>query len=67
MICGDLHWLCVWAFSGDNALFVHQHLSEGAHFLSDLFFCVPEDMKDMKDTTVSEGTQTLMDSDPQLQ
>lgn len=37
-----LHGLCVGAFSGDNAFFVHKHLSESAHFLPNLFLCVPE-------------------------
>lgn len=43
LMFGNLHWLCVWAFSCDDALFVHQHLSECAHFLSNLFLCVPVD------------------------
>lgn len=55
-MCSNLHWLCVWALSGDDPLFVHQHLSERAHFLSNLFFCVPEDA--CEDTTVSMGAHT---------
>jgi len=41
----NLHWLCMRALSGDNALLVHQHLSECAHFLSDLLLRVPADTK----------------------
>lgn len=38
----NLHWLWVWTLSGDYAFFVHQHLSECAHFLLYFFLCVPE-------------------------
>lgn len=51
-----LHLLGMRALSGDDALLVHQHLSEGADLLANLLLRVPE--RGHKDTVVSEGTST---------
>lgn len=57
-MCSNLHWLGVWALSGDDPFFVHQHLSECAHFLSNLFFRVPEDAHE--GTAVNTGAHALI-------
>lgn len=49
-----LHLLRMRTLSGDDALLVHQHLSERADFLANLLLRVPE--RGHKDTAVSGGT-----------